>query len=169
MAKRLQFFIVDDDQISIKLLSNLLKKESHIVSSNTSSTIALTEIIEQVPDCVILDMMMPEMDALELIKRLRAEPDQLVDFVAGTAILITDCTYTDKEYEAKVGWGHSSVRQVVDLAARARVKTLYLFHHDPGQKDVDIDAKLKSARAMLKKKKSSTQCEAPRERQVVQL
>ena len=75
MAKTLQFFIVDDDQIFIKLLSKLLEKESHIVSSNTSSTSALTEIIEQVPDCVILDMMMPEMDGLELIKRLRAEPD----------------------------------------------------------------------------------------------
>jgi ribonuclease BN (tRNA processing enzyme) len=95
--------------------------------------------------------------------------DQLVDFVAGTDILITDCTYTDKEYEAKIGWGHSSVRQVVDLAARAKVKTLYLFHHDPGQKDVDIDAKLKSARAMLKKRKTSTRCEAPREKQVIQL
>ena len=94
---------------------------------------------------------------------------QLENFVAGTDALIIDCTYTDEEYKAKLGWGHSAITQVVDLAVRAKVKTLYLFHHDPDQKDADIDAKLKIARAILKKKKTSTRCEAPRERQIVQL
>ncbi|HPQ43459.1 MAG TPA: MBL fold metallo-hydrolase [Syntrophales bacterium] len=87
----------------------------------------------------------------------------LTEFVADTDILITDCTYTDEEYEAKIGWGHSSINQVIELADRARVKRLFLFHHDPDQTDDDIDGKLKMALTQLKKKGSSTLCIAPKE------
>ncbi|MFC1815255.1 response regulator [Thermodesulfobacteriota bacterium] len=90
---------------------------------------------------------------------------RLDDFVQGTDALITDATYKDEEYEAKIGWGHSAIRQVVDLADRARVKTLYLFHHDLDQTDADVDFKLETAQAMLAEKNSSTQCIAPKEKQ----
>ncbi|MEA3428367.1 MAG: hypothetical protein U9Q84_03945, partial [Thermodesulfobacteriota bacterium] len=90
--------------------------------------------------------------------------NQLIEFAMDADGLITDCTYTDKEYESKIGWGHSSISQVVDLAHRAGVKTLHLFHHDLSQTDTDIDAKLETAQAMLKEKGSSTICIAPKER-----
>ncbi|MBW2544779.1 MAG: MBL fold metallo-hydrolase [Deltaproteobacteria bacterium] len=89
--------------------------------------------------------------------------NKLADFIANTDVLITDCTYTDEEYEEKIGWGHSSVSQVVELADRAKVKNLYLFHHDPDQTDDDIDNKLKMAQAILERKGSSTVCNAPKE------
>ncbi|MDP6786481.1 MAG: response regulator [Rhodospirillales bacterium] len=90
---------------------------------------------------------------------------KLKHFVEGTDVLITDTTYTDEEYQDKIGWGHSSVGQVVDLADDAKVKTLYLFHHDPDQSDDDIDAKWKAAVGQLGKRKSSTRCVAPAEGQ----
>ncbi len=87
---------------------------------------------------------------------------RLVKFIEGTDALITDCTYTDAEYaNGKVGWGHSPVSQVANLAAQAKVKTLYLFHHDPDQDDDAIDAKLATARAVLEELGSSVICEAP--------
>ncbi len=89
--------------------------------------------------------------------------NKLADFVSDTDALITDCTYTDEEYEEKIGWGHSSISQVVELADRARVKNLCLFHHDPDQTDDDIDDKLEMAQAILEKKGSSTICIAPKE------
>ncbi len=89
--------------------------------------------------------------------------NKLADFIANTDVLITDCTYTDEEYEEKIGWGHSSVTQVVELADRAKVKNLYLFHHDPDQTDDDIDDKLEMAQAILERKGSSTVCNAPNE------
>ncbi len=89
----------------------------------------------------------------------------LIQFVHGADALITDCTYTDEEYTSKVGWGHSCISQVVDLAHRAEVKTLYLFHHDPDHTDDDIDAKLETTRKMLKNKKSKTKVLAPGEGQ----
>ena len=57
--------------------------------------------------------------------------ERLVDFVSGSDVLITDTTYRDHEYLSKVDWGHYCVSQVADLAARAEVKPLHLFQHDP--------------------------------------
>ncbi len=92
--------------------------------------------------------------------------EQLTEFISGADILITDCTYTAKEYRDKIGWGHSAIDQVVKLADRARVKGLFLFHHDPSQSDKEIAAKLVAANDMLKELGSVTRCIVPREKQV---
>lgn len=88
---------------------------------------------------------------------------KLIDFVQGADALITDCTYTDEEYETKMGWGHYCIGQVVDVAHAAEVKTLYLFHHDPDQDDDAIDAKFRMAQQALKRLGSKTACVAPAE------
>lgn len=54
-------------------------------------------------------------------------------------ILIHDAQYTDDEYAARIGWGHSSFKQVVAFARLARVKQLVPFHHDPSHSDADLD------------------------------
>jgi phosphoribosyl 1,2-cyclic phosphodiesterase/CheY-like chemotaxis protein len=89
--------------------------------------------------------------------------DRLVGFVQGADVLITDTTYMDDEYPSRVGWGHSPVGQVVNLAHNAAVKQLHLFHHDPDQTDDDIDRKLDAVRALLASRGSATVCVAPTE------
>jgi len=93
--------------------------------------------------------------------------DQLLEFIQGSDALIIDMTYSDEEYESKVGWGHSSVTQVVDLARRGRVKVLYPFHHDPSQDDADIERKLKTAEKLLEG--SDTRCAQPIEGESVHI
>ncbi|MBT3790178.1 MAG: response regulator [Alphaproteobacteria bacterium] len=88
---------------------------------------------------------------------------RLADFCRGADALITDTTYTDAQYPAKAGWGHSSVGQVAELAARAEVDTLYLFHHDPDQNDDAIDAKLDEMKMALSMLGSDVKCLAPGE------
>lgn len=88
---------------------------------------------------------------------------KLAEFCKDADGLITDTTYTDEEYQTKVGWGHSCVGKVVQLADAANVKTLYLFHHDPDQSDNDIDAKHALAADMLAKKNSSVEVLTPKE------
>ena len=88
---------------------------------------------------------------------------RLAQFVRGADVLITDTTYRDHEYPSKVDWGHSCVSQVADLAARAEVKRLHLFHHDPDQTDADIDLKLEETRKELARLGSKVVCEAPAE------
>ena len=91
--------------------------------------------------------------------------EKLAEFCKDTDVLVTDTTYTDEEYATKVGWGHSCISKVVNLADVANAKTLYLFHHDPDQTDDDIDAKLETAVNLLAKRNSNTEVLAPREGQ----
>jgi phosphoribosyl 1,2-cyclic phosphodiesterase len=90
--------------------------------------------------------------------------DELIEFIHGADLVVMDTTWiTDEEYLTKLSWGHSCVSRVIDVADRAKVKTLCLFHHDPDQMDEDIDAKLKKARMLLKQRHSTTQCIAAKE------
>ena len=59
--------------------------------------------------------------------------------MAGVDLLIHDAQYTDAEYSARVGWGHSTLGHVVALAGRAQVGTLVTFHHDPSHTDAMLD------------------------------
>lgn len=50
-------------------------------------------------------------------------------------LLVHDAQYTTEELLHKKGWGHSSWEQAVEVAERAGVKRLALFHHDPEHDD----------------------------------
>jgi phosphoribosyl 1,2-cyclic phosphodiesterase/CheY-like chemotaxis protein len=89
--------------------------------------------------------------------------ERLADFTRDADVLITDCTYTDEEYPRKMNFGHSTPRQVADLAARARVRSLYLFHHDPDHTDVVVDAKAGRVRELLAARGAETTVVAPTE------
>ena len=61
-------------------------------------------------------------------------------------LLIHDCQYTDEEYPAHVGWGHSAMTDTLTFADRVEAKRLLLFHHDPLHADEFLDD-LEAARA----------------------
>jgi phosphoribosyl 1,2-cyclic phosphodiesterase len=58
---------------------------------------------------------------------------------AGSDLLIHDAQYSDEEYEARVGWGHSSMNQAFAFASLAKVKRFVPFHHDPTHSDDYLD------------------------------
>jgi phosphoribosyl 1,2-cyclic phosphodiesterase len=63
-------------------------------------------------------------------------PDQnILGLIEGADIVVYDCTYTDEEFPAKVGWGHSTWQEAVRLCRQANVKKLAIFHHDPAHED----------------------------------
>jgi phosphoribosyl 1,2-cyclic phosphodiesterase len=64
---------------------------------------------------------------------------RLVDFIRGADLLIHDSMYTDEEYPARLGWGHSTFHQSVRLAEEGEVKRLLFFHHDPERTDAALD------------------------------
>jgi phosphoribosyl 1,2-cyclic phosphodiesterase len=66
-------------------------------------------------------------------------PDQkLVALLRGAQVLIYDCMYTDAEFEACQGYGHSTWEEGVRLCEAAGVERLVLFHHRPGRDDDDL-------------------------------
>lgn len=60
---------------------------------------------------------------------------ELVDFCKNADILIHDANYDEEMYLERRGWGHSSWNDAVDLGIRAKVKHLFLTHHDPTAND----------------------------------
>ncbi len=65
------------------------------------------------------------------------DPD-LLELIKGTQILIYDCMYTDAEFGACRGYGHSTWEEGVRLCEAAGVDRLVIFHHRPGRDDDDM-------------------------------
>jgi ribonuclease BN (tRNA processing enzyme) len=57
----------------------------------------------------------------------------------GASLLIHDCQYSDEEYLAHIGWGHSGLSDALALARRADAEQIALFHHDPFHDDALLD------------------------------
>jgi phosphoribosyl 1,2-cyclic phosphodiesterase len=77
--------------------------------------------------------------ALEGEDAAREENQKLVRFAQCADLLIHDTQYTAKEYgSGKQGWGHSSYEYAINVAHKARVKRLVLFHHDPNRADAEL-------------------------------
>jgi phosphoribosyl 1,2-cyclic phosphodiesterase len=70
------------------------------------------------------------------------------DLARDVDLLVHDAQYTDDEYAARVGWGHSRVSDAVDLARTAGARQLVTFHHDPAHDDDELDAMLSEARSL---------------------
>ena len=86
--------------------------------------------------------------------------DTLAAFCRNADVLIHDSQYLESERALKCGWGHSVVGDVCELALRARVKHLVLFHHDPDRTDAQIDQIQSAARAFFKSRNSDIVCTA---------
>jgi ribonuclease BN (tRNA processing enzyme) len=60
-------------------------------------------------------------------------------------VLLHDGQYTRDEYDARIGWGHSTAEDAVTFAVRAGARRLVLFHHDPMHTDDQLEAMLADA------------------------
>jgi two-component system cell cycle response regulator len=66
--------VVDDLQQNVEILEAKLAKEGFDTIHAFSGPGALQAAEEQVPDIILLNVMMPRMDGLEVCRRLRANP-----------------------------------------------------------------------------------------------
>jgi two-component system, OmpR family, response regulator ResD len=67
--------IVDDEAIVRDVLTRYLEKEGFRVDTAVDGEEALAIATDHRPDLVILDLMLPKVDGLEVLRRLRAEQD----------------------------------------------------------------------------------------------
>ncbi|GJL67681.1 MAG: sigma-54-dependent Fis family transcriptional regulator [Nitrospirales bacterium] len=76
--------LIDDEPAILNTLSSILEDEGYQVLVAKSGLEALKIVRSEVPDLVILDIWMPEMDGLETLKRLRTQfPNILVVMMSG--------------------------------------------------------------------------------------
>jgi len=70
-----KIIVVDDQPINVQLLKRKLEREGMAVATAYSGREALDLIAADKPDLILLDVMMPDMDGIEVCQRLQAEED----------------------------------------------------------------------------------------------
>jgi len=69
-----RIFIIDDEDIMVKMASNLLNESHFHVSSETNPILGLEKVQKEKPDLLLLDLKMPKLDGFEVLKRLKSNP-----------------------------------------------------------------------------------------------
>jgi len=70
MAKK-RVLVVDDEEDILELIEHNLKNEGYEVQSVTTGENALRTASENTPDLIVLDLMLPGVDGLEVCRRLK--------------------------------------------------------------------------------------------------
>lgn len=68
-------YIVEDDKNIREIEMFALKNSGYVVEEFENAKTFFSRITEKVPDLVLLDIMLPDMDGLEIVKKLRSRPD----------------------------------------------------------------------------------------------
>jgi two-component system phosphate regulon response regulator PhoB len=71
--KKARILVVDDEPDLVELVRHHLQREHYEVITATDGETALAEARRRVPDLVILDLMLPGIDGLEVCRRMRAD------------------------------------------------------------------------------------------------
>ena len=73
-ARKAKILIVDDNPTNLQILMQVLEAADYSVLAATGGARALQVAAQGVPDLVLLDVMMPEMDGYEVCRRLKQNP-----------------------------------------------------------------------------------------------
>ena len=74
MAKE-KILVVEDEESILELVTFNLKKEGYEVEGVTTGEEALDYARTSSPDLIVLDLMLPGVDGLEVCKRLMSDPE----------------------------------------------------------------------------------------------
>ncbi|MHC1780283.1 MAG: ATP-binding protein [Bacteroidales bacterium] len=98
--------IVEDTDASIIQLRDILEEEGYTIEVAHNGAEALDKIGQKIPDAVVLDLMMPEMDGFEALRRIRS-----MDKTSKLPVLILTAKYLSKEELSFLK--HNNVQQLI--------------------------------------------------------
>jgi two-component system, OmpR family, alkaline phosphatase synthesis response regulator PhoP len=149
MAKIL---VIDDEPSIVNLVTAYLKPEGYEVLTAIDGPSGLKAARAFKPDLIILDIMLPGMDGIELLSRLRRESEVYVilltakteetDKVVGLSVGADDYVtkpFSPRELTARV---KAALRRIQRGAGPGFETTIYSFHHlrmDVGARTVSVD------------------------------
>ncbi|WP_181391761.1 response regulator [Methanospirillum lacunae] len=70
-----QILVVDDSPGSLKLLTDILSKPGYLVRPAPSGRLALRSVDVEIPDLILLDVIMPDLDGYEVCRQLKGNPN----------------------------------------------------------------------------------------------
>ena len=114
-------YIVEDDKNIREIEMFALKNSGYAVEEFENAKSFFSRITEKVPDLVLLDIMLPDMDGLEIVKKLRSRPDT----VRVPIILVTaKTTELDKVKGLDIGADDYLTKPFGVMELTSRVKAL---------------------------------------------
>jgi CheY-like chemotaxis protein len=121
-TRGLKMLAVDDNAVNLLVLDQLLSSQGHAVAKATGGFEALDAAAAEAFDLILLDIQMPEITGVEVLRRLRAAegPNRAVPVVALTA----DVTSGGRERYLEIGFTeHASkpiqIEELMEAIARA--------------------------------------------------
>lgn len=91
----MKILIVDDNKDSRRLLETTFTQAGYAVSEAENGIMALKAIKREIPDLIISDILMPELDGFKLCKEIKRDHDlKHIPFIIYTA------AYVDSKYES---------------------------------------------------------------------
>ena len=140
--------VVDDQPSNLRVISALLERHDYTVTTAEHGADALAALEEQLPDLMLLDMLMPGMDGFDLLREIRRRPDWsslpvvfltvaqdrellLRAFEAGAVDFVTK-PFMPEELLARVQAhiGLKLTRDRLERVARERAELVNLVAHD---------------------------------------
>lgn len=119
-----KILVVDDQPINVQLLKRKLEREGMQVATAFSGREALDLVAADKPDLILLDVMMPEMDGIEVCQRLQADESTKIIPV----IFITARTSKEGKIEGLGVGAVDYITKPIDLdETLARVQTQLRF------------------------------------------
>lgn len=112
--------IVDDIPENLSVLGELLQEDYRIRAANSGRRALQIAHSTPIPDLILLDVMMPDMDGYEVLSALRAAPDTMdIPVIFVTAMDGTD----DEEYGFRCGAVDYITKPIHPAIVQARIRT----------------------------------------------
>ena len=77
--------VVDDEVTMVHLCKLVFREAGYEVRGATSGRQALRMVLEEMPDVILLDVMMPGMDGIEVCRRIRQQTERIPKIIMYTA------------------------------------------------------------------------------------
>ena len=121
MHKPPRILVVDDSPANVEILQMRLQAQGYEIKTAADGEEALAAVREHQPDLILLDVMMPKLDGIEVCRRLRADP--ALPFVP--IILVTAKSDSKDVVAGLEAGGDEYLTKPVDQAALVgRVKSM---------------------------------------------